>query len=124
MSKFNNLNPYRLSGNERVVEVNGPEISELYKWHEQVKAIDPLLAEESQSILETLERGPLFEHHQGLMVTVKEIENVQLWYKALKPSGELAEKIINAFNAAMEGKRRPDLEVLEVKETKVDNEEK
>lgn len=124
MSKFNNLNPYRLSGNERVVEVNGPEISELYKWHEQVKSLDPLLAEESQSILETLERGPLFEHHQGLMVTVKEIKNVQLWYKTLKPSGELAEKIINAFNSAMEGKRRPDLEALEVKETKPDNEEK
>lgn len=109
MSKFNNLNPYRLGSDERVVELNGPEIAELYVWYNQVKKLDSLTAQESQSVMETLERGPLFEHHEGLMVTLKQIKHVESWVKIVQPQSELTKSITEAFAAAKEGKRRPDL---------------
>lgn len=112
MSKFNSLNPYRLSIDDRIIELNGPEISELYRWHKALKKIDDLMAEESQGVIETLERGPIFDHHETLLVTTKEIKHMQSWYKTVKPTGESVDKIVASLEAALYGKRRPDLQAI------------
>lgn len=113
MSKFNSLNPYRIGFNDRIIELNGPEIAELFRWHKALRKIDELMAEESQGVLETLERGPIFEHHEGMLVTTKEIQHMQNWYKAVKPTGETVDLIVAALEAGLYGKRRPDLQALE-----------
>jgi hypothetical protein len=113
MSKFNSLNPYRLNVNDRIIELNGPEIAELYRWHRLVRQIDSLMAEESQGVIDTLERGPIFERHETMLVTTKEIQHMQSWYKLTKPTGEVADKIAAALEAGLYGKRRPDLQALE-----------
>lgn len=109
MSKFNNLNPYRLSHDERVVELNGPEISELIKWYKELQEIDPLTAEESSSVIDVLDRGPIFEFHEPLLVTVKQINHIKNWIKMIKPAGEIVDKILAALMAAEKGEQRPDL---------------
>jgi hypothetical protein len=116
MSKFNALNPYRLGFDDRIIELNGPEIAELYRWHKALKKIDELMAEETQGVIETLERGPIFDHHEGMLVTKKEIQHMQNWHKAVKPTGELVEKITAALEAGLYGKRRPDLQTIEDQE--------
>lgn len=80
MSKFNNLNPYRMAFDERVVELNGPEISLLMQWYRQVKEKDALTASESASLIEVLDRGPIFQFHEPLLVTLKQIGFVFMWY--------------------------------------------
>ena len=110
MSKFNNLNPYRMAFDERVIELNGPEIAEIFRWYDEVKKNDSLLAQESSSLIDILERGPIFDGHEPMLVKLKQIDFLFLWYKHMgEPKNELTDKILLAMNSAANGKKRIDL---------------
>lgn len=95
---------------ERVVELNGPEIALLMQWYRQVKEQDSLTASESASLIEVLDRGPIFQFHEPLLVTLKQIGFVSMWYNIVgQPKDELSATVLMAFSVAKEGKKRPDL---------------
>lgn len=123
MSKFNNLNPYRMAYDERVVELNGPEIARLMDWYSTTRKKDSLVAEETKSLVDILERGPIFQFHEPLLVTLKQINFVTLWFQtAGKPDDELSATVLMAFASARDGKRRPDL-LTEEEKKKIKEEE-
>lgn len=110
MSKFNNLEPYRMAFDERVVELNGPEIGLIMTWYNKVKKTDSLVAAESASLIPTLDRGPIFQFHEPLLVTLKQISFVFMWHQINGfPDDELSKTVLMAFAVAKEGKKRPDL---------------
>ena len=110
MSKFKDFGQVFLGLNERIVFLNGPEIKEIFKWNKQLKDKDTYLYEEGKSICEILERGPIFDMYEPLVLSLNQIELLKIWHKSVIPNNiELSEKIIFALDLAKEGKKRPDL---------------
>lgn len=126
MSKFNNLNQYRIAHNERVIELNGPEINLIFQWYNQIKKEDPLLASESSSIELILERGPIFDVYEPMLLNTNQLKYLRMWHKHVgSPVDELSTKIVDAITAAEKGEKRPDLKkILEALKQEEENAKK
>lgn len=110
MSKFKDFGQVFLGLNERIILLNGPEIREIFKWHKQLKILDPYLYNDGKSICEVLERGPIFELYEPLVLTIAQIDLLKIWRNSIVPANpELADKIVLAIDCAREGKKRTDL---------------
>jgi len=110
MSKFKDFGQVFLGLNERIIFFNGPEIREIFKWHKQLKSLDPYLHEDGKSICEVLERGPIFDLYEPLVLTMSQIDMLKVWKTTAVPvNSELADKIVLAIDCAKEGKKRTDL---------------
>lgn len=112
MSTFKNFSSFRLSPDERIMDINGPEIFLLIQWFDEVKAQNHILANESKSIIEILDKGPIFDHYEPILLKLKQLAYIELWHKhAGSPNDEMSNKILSAIEAAKAGKKRPDLDI-------------
>ena len=111
MSKFKDFASFKIGIDERIMEINGPEIFKIIEWYDIVKSKNQLLASESKSIIEILDRGPIFDHYEPILLKLKQLGYLEIWHKeAGKPTDEISNKILEAIAAAKMGKKRPDLQ--------------
>lgn len=80
MSKVNNLNPYRISKDERVITVASRHIRRFFACYDAAIKFEPEIDERSHGLKEKLSRGSITETAFPMILTITELSLLREWY--------------------------------------------
>lgn len=80
MSKVNNLNPYRISKDERVINIASRHVRRFFACYDSAVKFEPEIDQRSFGLKEKLSRGSVTETSFPMILTLTELDLLREWY--------------------------------------------
>lgn len=108
MSNFKKLTAYNLSGNDRILLVNGPELGEIFRWKYVCEKTNPFLFKHTSHFSDRMAKGPMIfmENHTPMVFTAEELGMMLSWSEEDDSETELKTLVKEVIQKAINKEER------------------